>query len=210
VIIELLVKTEQNTLFLFLKFVLPLPVNKVFFIVPDISAGKEVSRICPRPVETPKPRPKELGLGCRSRFIRGGTYDFLLAETPPLILSPSPLRTRPFANAIREFCKSITSQGNAAPLSLSSSEPTGLLLLILPAFRKTESRGSQRLDLPGYQVHLNQDAASEYYQAVTQPLTRQPLCHERHQLVVLRHYTPLPMQSPRFSSNCNPPFNWAA
>ena len=102
------------------------------------------------------------------------------------------------------FCKFIKRQGDAATLSLSSSRPTRLLLLIGPSFPEGWVLGSQGPDLPGCQVHLNQDAASENYQAVTHSFTRQPLCHERQQLVVFRHYTRITNTESRLSSSCSP------
>jgi hypothetical protein len=114
VIFELLVKC-----FMSVPALNAVSLNKVY--PPLALAPGRKSRICPRPVETPRSqtkRPKEPSLGCRSRLVRGGTYDFSLAETPPLILSPSPLRTRPFANSIREFCMSITRQGERGSFEL--------------------------------------------------------------------------------------------
>jgi hypothetical protein len=89
-------------------------------------------------------------------------------------------------------------------LSLSSSEPTRLLLLTLPSISgglsfgvpeagftgmsgPSESGCSQRV-LPGYNTITRSSATVS----------------QRHQLVVLRHYTPLLTQSPAFRATAAP------
>jgi len=111
-----------------------------------------------------------------------GPTTFSWPKHPPLILSPitaphSTFLPMPFGSS----ASLSQARGTRLLLSLSSSEPTRLLLLILPAFPEGRIPGPRGRIYQDIRSHLNQDAASEYYQAVTQSLTHQPLCHNRHQ-----------------------------
>jgi len=76
VIIELLVKTEQNTLFLFLKFVLPLSVNKVFLSSLTLAPGRKSLVFVQDQLKRPSQDRKSLGWAAGAGLFVAGPTTF--------------------------------------------------------------------------------------------------------------------------------------